>query len=75
LFVGILLARYLWLIRGTDQKRKIPMSWVAIVCLVNLSGTFCAATIEEMIVGMGGLALAVLIISAIASQTKTNKKA
>ena len=75
LFVGFLLARHLWLIRGTEQKRKIPISWLTIICLVNLSGTFCPATVEEAIVGMGGLALAVLIIPAIANQTKTDKDA
>ena len=51
------------------------MSWITIICLVNLSGTFCRATIEEMIAGLGGLALAVLIVPAIASQTKAKKDA
>ena len=75
LFVGFLLSRYFWLARDAKQKRRLPLSWIVIICLVNLSGAFCGVSVEEAIAGLGGLAMAVLILPAIAAQTKSNEKA
>ena len=75
LIIGVLLSRYLWVIRGTGRTRKVPLSWTTIICLVNLSAVFCGATVEEAIAGFGGLALVVLILSAIAAQAKFKGKA
>lgn len=75
LVVGVLIWRYLGLLRRARVKQRIPLSWVVIISLVNLGGTFCGASVEEAIAGFGGLSMVVLIISAISSLAKTDPKA
>jgi hypothetical protein len=70
LLVGTLIFRYLWIPSCGAKKWRFPVSWIAIISLVNLSGAFCGATIEEAVTGLGGLAMLVLILSAISSQEK-----
>jgi hypothetical protein len=72
LLVGILIWRYLWVLSRAAKKWRLPISWIAIICLVNLSGLFCGATIEQAVAGLGGVALVVLILSAISSDERSD---
>jgi len=62
LLIGFLLVRYFWVMHSKKRKFSLPFSWVLILGLVNLSGLFCGANIEEAVVGLGGVTLCLLII-------------
>jgi hypothetical protein len=71
LLVGLLLARYFWVLRSGGREFRMPVSWLLIIGLVNVSAAFCSANIEEAIVGLGGFALALLISLAVSSHPST----
>jgi hypothetical protein len=71
--IGTLLARYLWLWHATRRRAQLRASWLAIVGLVNISGLFCSAHIVEAVAGLGGLAVTIVLLSALSAVSRPEK--